>query len=241
MKKFKLIRSGLQSASFNMALDEKIFNQYLEDRIPVFRVYGWKNPSFTYGFSQTPDDEINLDRCIACNVEVVKRITGGGILFHWHEITYSFACSKEDINEPEGLLVGYRSICRFLLDFYKKLNLEAKFSVELDSFLNKNFPHELCCASHEKYDVTISGKKIGGNAQKRKRDCIFQHGSIPFSIDWKLLESYLKKMPLGIKENVTSLSEQFSSLPERNILEDKLIDSFSDNFGVEFYETSLVK
>ena len=78
MKLFRLIRSGALSAASNMALDEKIFKRYLDDGIGVLRLYRWLAPSFTYGFSQEPQNHIDLAACLRDKVGVAKRITGGG-------------------------------------------------------------------------------------------------------------------------------------------------------------------
>lgn len=236
MKTFKLIRSPAQGASYNMALDEKIFEQYLEDNIGVFRVYSWKLPSFTYGFSQNPQNEINLARCASEGVEIAKRMTGGGILFHDDEITYSFVCSKDDVGEPQGVFVAYRNICKFLMRFYESLGLVCGFALESEGFRDRYAAHELCSASHEKYDIVIGAKKIGGNAQKRKRNIIFQHGSIPLRINWDFVRKYLNSLPDNISEYVTTLSEQLKVVLDNKVLEQKLIDAFSSSFDINFIE-----
>jgi len=222
-----------------MELDEKIFNQYLNDGIGVFRIYSWERPSFTYGFSQDPKDEIDLARCQRDGLQVVKRITGGGILFHHDEITYSFVCSKSDIGEPQGVFVAYRNICKFLMRFYKSLGLTPVFALETKGFKDKSVAHQLCSASYEKYDIVIGGKKIGGNAQKRRRQVIFQHGVIPCSIDWDFVSRYLKFLPPDISKYVTTLSQELKVVPEKDILEEKLIEVFSSTFAVNFYETCM--
>ncbi|MFA5062938.1 MAG: lipoate--protein ligase family protein [Candidatus Omnitrophota bacterium] len=220
----------------NMFLDEKIFNRYLKDGIPVLRLYSWKNPSFTYGVLQHPESEIDFRQCLSDGVEVVKRITGGGILFHNDEITYSFVCSKQDIGEPQEVLVSYKQICAFLIRFYESLGLKAGFALESETFRDRCGPSELCSASYEKYDIVINGRKIGGNAQKRKRKIIFQHGSIPCSINWNFARRYLKALPKDISLSVTSLDEELAKVPGKNILEEKLIEAFSNVFGAHFID-----
>ena len=248
MKLFRLIRSGAQSASRNMALDEEIFKGYLEDGVGVLRLYRWQKPSFTYGFSQHPENYLDLAACQAHGVEVVKRMTGGGILFHDDEITYSFTCSKSDLGEPQSVFVDYRNICRFLMRFYESLGLRPGFALEQDNFKNRCAPHELCSAAYEKYDIVVGGRKIGGNAQKRNRQVVFQHGSIPCRINWDCAAKYLKFLPDYLTSSVTALSDELSSVPEKDILEKKLIDAFSSVFDVGFirkgqtiYETSMVE
>ncbi len=242
MKTFKLILSGPASAEYNMELDKKIFEQYLEDGVGVLRLYRWEKPSFTYGFSQNPENEIDLLKCKADGVQIAKRMTGGGILFHDDEITYSFVCSKSDVGEPEGVFVSYRNICKFLMRFYESLGLEPSFALQAEDFKNKCSPSELCSAAYEKYDIIIGEKKIGGNAQKRRRQVIFQHGAISCSIDWNFVRQYLKFLPANISEYVTTLSDKLKVVPEKNILEEKLIEAFADTCNVKFsdYDDSVI-
>lgn len=234
MKTFRLIRSGALSAASNMALDEKIFKRYLEDGIGLLRLYRWQGPSFTYGFSQKPEDQIDLGACSVDGVSVAKRITGGGVLFHDDEITYSFVCNKADVKEPPGAFVDYRMICGFLLRFYESLGLEAGFALEAAGFKERCAPSEFCSAAHEKYDLVIAGKKIGGNAQKRNRQVIFQHGSVPRRINWDLVRKYIKSLPVDLAGSVTTLADELKVIPEEVVLEKKLIDAFSSYFDVKF-------
>ena len=236
MKTFKLIRSPVSSAAYNMAFDEQIFEHYLEDGVGVFRVYRWEGPAFTYGFSQNPQNEINLKRCAEEGVQIAKRMTGGGILFHDDEITYSFVCNKDDVGESPGTLVSYRNICKFLISFYESLGLTSRFALEAGGFKDRCAPQQLCSAAHEKYDIIIGTKKIGGNAQKRKRLAIFQHGSIPLRINWDFVRKYLNSLPDNISQYATTLSEQLKIIPDNQILEQKLINAFSTSFNINFIE-----
>ena len=65
MEKFRLIRSKSASASYNMWLDREIFERYYQDNVPVLRVYRWEKPSFTYGVSGQPAEELDLPGCIS--------------------------------------------------------------------------------------------------------------------------------------------------------------------------------
>ncbi|MDD5691148.1 MAG: lipoate--protein ligase family protein [Candidatus Omnitrophica bacterium] len=236
MKTFRLIRSMPQSAGYNMALDRKIFFRYMEEAVPVFRLYSWQAPSFTYGISQQPEKEIDLKLCNRDGIQIAQRITGGGVLFHNYEITYSLVCSKEDIEEDKKVFVSYRQVCAFLIYFYKSLGLNASFALEADDFKDKSLPHQLCSASHEKFDIVIGGRKIGGNAQKRSRQVIFQHGSIPISIDWESLRRHVRCLPDNISSLATALTEELAVLPEKRVLEQKLINAFAYTYGVSFVE-----
>lgn len=247
MKNFRLIRSGALAASRNMELDEIIFRRYLTDGVGVLRIYRWQKPSFTYGFRQSPESLLDLASCAADGVGVAKRITGGGLLFHDDEITYSFVCAKSDVQEPRNVFVDYRNICRFLIRFYESLGLRPVFAREVADFKFRCAPHEICSCAYEKYDIAINSKKIGGNAQKRNRQAIFQHGSIPCRINWDFASKYLKIPAAELADGVTTLGNELLRMPPRDILEQKLIDAFSCAFQVSFteevrfdYETGVV-
>ncbi len=219
------------SGADNMALDSAILSRYIEEDIPVLRVYRWLRPSFTYGVSQDPSDWIEIKRCAEDGIDIAGRMTGGGVLFHNDDITYSFVCGKEDVGEPAAHLVAYKEICAFLINFYRSLGLEASFAVETKDFNARSASSELCAASREKYDIVIKGRKIGGNAQKRKKSAIFQHGSIPLSIDWQLQARYFRSPVGAVRAGVTSLSEELRIVPDKNFLENKLIEAFCSTFG----------
>lgn len=236
MNTFKLIRSIPASAQYNMALDKSILTSYLNDGIPVLRIYGWQAPSFTYGVSQHSETEIDLAACLRDGVQVAQRMTGGGVLFHHREITYSFVCAKENIGENRDVFVSYRRSCAFLTHFYKSFGLNPFFAVESADFQAQSAAHQLCSASREKYDILLNGRKIGGNAQKRSRQAIFQHGSIPFEIDWDIVRRYLPGLPAGISSLVTALNQELSFCLTRETAEDKLINAFARVFGVNFME-----
>ncbi len=236
MRTFRLIRSAPASAQYNMALDKSIFSRYLDDGIAVLRLYAWCAPSLTYGVSQRPETEINLDACLSDGVQVAQRMTGGGVLFHHREVTYSFVCAKEDIGESREVFVSYRRSCAFLTHFYKSLGLNPSFAVEGADFQAQSCPHQLCSASREKYDILLNGRKIGGNAQKRSRQAIFQHGSIPFDIDWGLARRYLPGLPAQIASLGTGLNKELPYPLTEQEIQERLIDSFARVFGVDFKE-----
>ncbi len=222
-----------------MALDEVILSSLVSDGVATLRTYQWESPSFSIGISQDPRDALDLKRCEADRVPFVRRMTGGGVLFHDDEITYSFACTKEAVGEPRDVLVSYRDICAFLILFYQKLGLGASFACQGDDFSRKSAPHHLCSASFEKYDLLVNAKKIGGNAQKRSRNAIFQHGIIPVSIDWQLAGRYILSRCPELENEVTTLAKELTKLPGKGFLEETLISSFAEYFDVRFYEEGL--
>ncbi len=159
-----------------MAKDRALLEAFLEDEIPVFRLYSWEK-SVTIGASQTFEACIALDPTLeAYRNHHAERMTGGGILYHGDDLSYSLILPSSMM---QGLSVkeSYEKITGFLLDFYQALGLDAHWAKDDPSITLVSDP--FCQVGFEPYDIIIQGHKVGGNAQKRTRMAIFQHGSVP--------------------------------------------------------------
>ncbi len=158
------------NAKENMDIDKELFYSFKKGDLPILRLYTWQK-SFTYGVSQDID---KID--FKYGISSAKRITGGGILLHGHDVSYSIIM---DTLSLKGMNVkkSYECLCSFILEFYHFLGLKPEFAKNIGNIeLKKN---SFCQVGFEPYDIVIEGKKIGGNAQKRSRDKLIQHGSIP--------------------------------------------------------------
>lgn len=170
---FRFIRSTNKSAKINMSVDKTIASLFEPTDQPILRLYTWEK-SFTVGISQEPKSYSK--RYPEYKENYAKRMTGGGTLFHGHDLSYSIVLPTSSL---QGLNVkkSYEKICSFLLDFYNGLGLDAKYAKDTQGIiLSKS---EFCQVGFEAYDIIVNGVKIGGNAQKRSKNMIFQHGSIP--------------------------------------------------------------
>ncbi len=232
---WRIIDTGPQEPFTNMAFDEAILRGYeLHSSPPTLRIYGWKPSGISLGYSQDPEEVLDIEACLNESMPFVRRITGGGIILHGDELTYSLVCSKEDLRLPARVVSSYKIICSFLISFYKALGIEAEFASDSSSDeTHPQRPSALCFAAKEKYDIVINGKKIGGSAQKRSKDIIFQHGSIPLSIDMRRASSLLcKKADTGDIHDSTSLQEVLGRRMSTPELSEILIRSFIRSFNV---------
>lgn len=143
----------------------------------------------------------------------VRRITGGGAIWHYHELTYSLVCTLEDLG-THSVKQSFKILCDFLLQTYRTLGLEADFALhqaEQPSGLGKKTP--VCFAGQEYYDILVNGRKLGGNAQRREGHKIFQHGSIPLELDRDSFALLFREKDLPVPDSITSLSEEGIALP----------------------------
>ncbi len=181
---WRLIRDVPSDGRTNMDKDKTLFEQF-DPRYskPVFRVYGWNPPAVSVGRFQDPGDFLDLETCRRKGIDVVRRITGGGAIFHANEVTYSLVCPASMLPADLSVAESFKLLTDFLLRFYADLGLDARYAAEVSSLpaaeLGK--PSNMCYAGQERYDILADGKKLGGNAQRRTRETIFQHGSIPLA------------------------------------------------------------
>ena len=222
-KEFRLIlTNNNNSAKINMAIDKALTISYEKDDMPILRFYTWED-SFTIGLGQDFESYTNLKDIYKDNCS--KRITGGGVLFHGHDISYSLILSNSELGNL-NVKQSYEKICQFLLEFYKQLGLNPSFVKDSEYIkLKKN---EFCQVGFEAYDIIINGNKIGGNAQKRNKKLIFQHGSIPV---YKTKDD--KKMGMSLEDFNINLNFEDT--------QNGLIKAFEDSFDAKLILSQLTQ
>jgi lipoate-protein ligase A len=213
---WRLIDTGPLSGPENMAIDAALLECFVpgESR-PVLRLYGWEPPAFSCGRFQRPEEILDLSACARDGIPVVRRITGGGVIFHGQELTYSLVCPVAVIPGGDSVKEGFRYLTSFLLDFYRALGLEADFALDTDTGGRRlGLRTPLCFAGTEECDILINGRKIGGNAQRRLRKVVFQHGSIPLRSMAEQAAPYLREPAPDLARTTTTLAGAGISHPE---------------------------
>ena len=87
-------------ASVNMAIDEVLLDQVISQQSPnVLRFYQWQRTTASIGYHQSLDAEVDVEFARNNNVDIVRRISGGGTVLHdsYNEITYAIICNVNDI------------------------------------------------------------------------------------------------------------------------------------------------
>lgn len=229
-EEWRLIDSGPLDGPGNMALDEALLACFDPgSSLPLLRVYGWSSPAFSLGRFQKPEEVVDLEGCARDGIPVVRRVTGGGCIFHAEELTYSIVCTPGQIADIVGVKESFRRLCGFLLLTYRRLGLSPDFAVDSPARparFGERTP--LCFAGTEEYDILVGGRKLGGNAQRRSRGLIFQHGSIPLQPALAQAKPYLR---CALPSGATSLAEAGVSLA-REALKEQLMTSFEVHLGI---------
>lgn len=210
---------------FNLAAEEYFFNNFSEN---IFML--WRNsPAIIVGKHQNTLAEINYDYVKENNIKVVRRMTGGGAVFHdLGNINFTFI----ETGESEKL-VDFRKYVQPILDILLKLGVNAKFE-------GRN-------------DLTIDGKKFSGNAEHVYKNRILHHGTILFSAKMSDLSQalnvkdvkYTDKAVKSIRSRVTNVSEHLLTpltvLEFINLVFNHILEMYEDAKIYEITEEDIKK
>jgi len=187
---------------YNIALEEYCFKN-LTDHDKVFIL--WINePSIIIGKHQNTHSEINSEYVKKNGIHVVRRISGGGAVYHDHNnLNYTIIS-----NEEKGDEFDFETFSQPVIDTLADLGVKAEFT-------GRN-------------DLVIDGKKISGNAQAYIKGRIMHHGCLLFDTDLTILSNALEP-PKDIVQSSSVKSVRSvvdNILP--NLPEKITIDEFSD-------------
>lgn len=224
----------------NMAIDEALLRCFdPESSRPILRLYGWSPPALSLGRFQKAAEVLDLGRCRADGIAIVRRVTGGGVIYHDDELTYSLVCAPGQIPPAASIKDSFRVLTGFLLAFYRRFGLDAAYATDAaPEGTRLGERTAFCFAGKESFDILAGGRKIGGNAQRRLRGVIFQHGSIPLCNRALTGLSYMLDDDPGHASGTTSLAE-CGIITDRDVLNRDMADAFSSYFGVSLVSDAL--
>jgi lipoate-protein ligase A len=232
MKEWSLIVESVPlRGSLNMAIDEYLFRSLGQTPQTYVRFYQWEKPTASLGYSQDAEKAVNLDFCEKNGIDVVRRITGGKLVLHWREITYSFASSDRQAFGAT-LAESYRLISNAIIQGLEKMGLKARRAGPPPSSYKKgNMP---CFSYPARDEIEIDGMKIVGSAQKRVGTRFLQHGSIPLHADEDLLKHVTLLQEADSQIRMTSLSEALGRPVTFEWAEERLAAGIAEFFGISF-------
>lgn len=223
-----------------MAIDEALLRSFdPESSLPVLRLYGWNPPTLSLGRFQKAVEVLDLGRCRDDGVAIVRRVTGGGVIYHADELTYSLVCAPGHIPPAPSIKDSFRVLTGFLLSFYRGLGLDPAYAADVaPEGTRLGERTAFCFAGKESFDILVNGSKIGGNAQRRLKGVIFQHGSIPLQNRAATGLGYMKDRIAEYAEGTASLAEHGVSDGREELLE-LLAGTFGTHFGATLRNDAL--
>lgn len=215
--------------ALNMAVDEFLFRSLGHEPRTFLRFYQWAKPTASLGYSQAVEKALDLDNCRQHGIDVVRRITGGKLVLHYREITYSVASSDTEAFSST-LAESYRVISNAIISGLGKMGLAAKLAGPPPESYGKG---TLPCFSYPARDeIEIDGRKIVGSAQKRVGGRFLQHGSIPLYSDEELLRKISLAGDAEAEIRMISLSEALGRPIEFDWAVERLMEGFAAFFNV---------
>lgn len=171
---WEILHPGILPTPMNVALDELLLEQVASgQRKPTMRIWDWEDRAMVIGSFQSYVNEIDQEGVDEHGVTVVRRMSGGGAMFMegGNCITYS-------VYAPESLVAGlsyeqsYEYLDRWVLAALKEHGVDAWY-VPIN-------------------DITSTGGKIGGAAQKRRSGAVLHHVTMSYDIDADMMTQVLR-------------------------------------------------
>jgi lipoate-protein ligase A len=175
-----LLDATLPTPAENLALDEALLNEAEqrirrgEDGAEVLRLWESPAPFVTMGSTGRLAEEVHLERCHSGGIPVLRRSSGGGtVLAGPGCLCYSLILSLDQRPELRDIHGSYRAILTRIAEGLAVAGL----------------------AHQGISDLAIEGRKISGNAQRRKSRSLLHHGTILYDSDLQGMEQFLKAPP----------------------------------------------
>lgn len=165
LSRLALFEDGAHSAAWNMAMDEALLELAQE---PVLRTYGWQLPALSFGCF-VPLQEV---KAMASARELVRRCTGGGIVVHGTDWTYSLV-----VPHGEWLAQAPAGASYFHIHQALARALEAG-GVAVGLLADGQGRNGPCFAEPVRHDLVLHGRKVAGAAQRRSRRGLLHQGSL---------------------------------------------------------------
>ena len=221
---WRLLDLEYADAPSNLALEEAIARQVGEGKSPpTLRL--WRNRSAAIiGENQSADAEVRLDACRELGVEVVRRFTGGGAVYHdLGNLNYSICTRRSSSSSLAPQQAVFKRGIDCVVACLSTLGLESN-RIPVNT-------------------IVVRGRKISGGAGAIRWGAVFYHGSILVSTDleiiWKILRweqpRMLRALVKSTRSPVTSVQTELG----RRIPIDDIKAAFSDTFA-RIFETQLV-
>jgi lipoate-protein ligase A len=168
-------------AAMNMAVDEALLESA---EVSSVRFYRWDHPALSFGYFGKYED-------VACHQserDLVRRWTGGGIVFHGDDLTYALVIPANASAFAESSISIYEKIHKAMRDALAANGAPAELvavAAVYDRRQHSNpavtdrpYNGNACFQNPVRADVLVNGRKIAGAAQRRSRTGLLQQGSI---------------------------------------------------------------
>ncbi len=230
---WRLLDTGILSGAENMALDDVILEGRAEHQTPnTLRFLQFKPSTVLVGYHQSVEQEVRVPFCVDNNVDINRRITGGGtILFTptclgWEIFADKTAQGVSELRKDLGKLAEL--VCNGAVLGLKKLGVDAEF--------------------RPKNDIEVNGRKISGTGGTERVDSFMYQGTLLIDFDVNLMlrslripvEKLKDKEIDSVKERVTCLKWELGYVPPLDEIKKAFKEGFEEILGVNLKPSGLL-
>lgn len=181
MNKIRFIVSEPCSGAKNMAVDEILMRSAINQDQAFLRFYQWSPPTLSFGYNQPVHRLIDDNKAKEEGFELVRRMSGGKMVFHADEWTFSIGFPQKALkNSGNSFLQMFISAISPLVQGLIDLGIPARFSDGKSRQSTTNQVH--CYASAIGHSIFAGEKKLIGAAGIAKKNFLIIHGSIPITV-----------------------------------------------------------
>ena len=184
-----ILNNDNRDPSVNLALEEYCVRNL--DMVEPFLLFYINDPSIIIGKHQNTLEEINLPYVRENGIRVVRRISGGGAVYHDHgNLNFSFITRFE-----QGQMLRFEEFTKPVIEALAELGVQAELG-------GRN-------------DITVQGRKISGNAQFTTVRSMFSHGTLLFDSELdQVTEALNVKMDKIASKGVKSVRSRVANISE---------------------------
>ena len=221
-ERWRLIDTGLRKAAENIAINRVMLEAHQEGLIPHTLRFLRFRPSALVGFHQSVEQELRTDYCAQHGIAIQRRITGGGaIYFDETQIGWELYLHRRVLGTADMQEIS-RRICVMAASGIRRLGVDAQF--------------------RPRNDIEVNGRKISGTGGAFEGDSIMYQGTLLIDFDIEKMLRVLRipaeklsdKAIASARERVANLKDLLGALPDREMIQRYLAQSFAEGFGVEF-------
>ena len=209
------IRNNDNRPEFNLALEEYVFKELTQFE-EIFLL--WVNkPAIIVGKNQNTIEEINLDYIKENDISVVRRLSGGGAVYHdYGNLNYTIISKNDD-----SVAFNFEAFSKPVIEVLDSLGVKAEFT-------GRN-------------DIVIGEQKFCGNAQYMQKDRVLHHGAILFDVDLNVLTNALKVSKDKIEsKGIKSVRSRFTNVVDH--LDEKIdVEKFKELLLDHIFENTEIK
>ena len=215
----RYIKNPSTNPYYNMAFDEYCLESLPIDE-PVF--YLWQNrPAVIVGFNQEVNTEVNLDYLKENGIDLVRRVTGGGAVFHdLGNLNYTIVGRSEDLERD------YPEYASIMAKALQSLGVPATLS-------GRN-------------DILVEGRKVSGFAKRVCKNRLMVHGTLMYNVDVDVLTKVLNpsntklqsKGIASVRSRVANLCDYLPEIPNIQTFSNRLEEILSCNNADTEYQLS---